>query len=119
MLGMFVLELRNSQTPHDATDLYLYLYLSCINIYIYVYMYVLAGLVIMKLAGMNAASPSTRARRGAAGGAMASPQTASNHVPFRDSKLTRILSSSLGGNANTGVLCCVSPTLRYVRLSCK
>lgn len=33
------------------------------------------------------------------------------HVPFRDSKLTRILSTSLGGNANTGILCCVSPAL--------
>ena len=31
------------------------------------------------------------------------------HVPFRDSTLTRVLSSSLGGNARTSVLCCASP----------
>ena len=31
------------------------------------------------------------------------------HVPYRDSKLTRMLQSSLGGNAKTTVVCCVSP----------
>uniref|UniRef100_A0A7S3LVQ8 Kinesin-like protein n=1 Tax=Palpitomonas bilix TaxID=652834 RepID=A0A7S3LVQ8_9EUKA len=31
------------------------------------------------------------------------------HVPYRDSKLTRILQSSLGGNARTSFLCCVNP----------
>ena len=30
------------------------------------------------------------------------------HVPYRDSKLTRLLQSSLGGNAKTAVLVCVS-----------
>ena len=30
------------------------------------------------------------------------------HVPYRDSKLTRILASSLGGNARTAVVTCVS-----------
>ena len=34
-----------------------------------------------------------------------------DHIPFRDSKLTRILSVSLGGNARTGVLCAVSPAV--------
>jgi len=36
------------------------------------------------------------------------------HVPFRDSKLTRILSSSLGGNARTAIICCASPALSNV-----
>ncbi|KAK3699582.1 hypothetical protein QZH41_014293, partial [Actinostola sp. cb2023] len=30
-------------------------------------------------------------------------------IPFRDSKLTRILQSSLGGNAKTAILCTVTP----------
>lgn len=45
------------------------------------------------------------------------------HVPFRDSKITRLLQDSLGGNSNTLMIACVSPantngdettsTLRY------
>jgi hypothetical protein len=31
------------------------------------------------------------------------------HIPYRDSKLTRLLQDSLGGNAFTCVVCCVSP----------
>eukprot|EP01027_Heterolobosea_sp_BB2_P014182 GEZU01020404.1.p1 GENE.GEZU01020404.1~~GEZU01020404.1.p1 ORF type:complete len:931 (-),score=290.05 GEZU01020404.1:29-2821(-) len=31
------------------------------------------------------------------------------HVPFRDSKLTRILQESLGGNSRTTMICCCSP----------
>jgi Kinesin motor domain len=30
-------------------------------------------------------------------------------VPYRDSKLTRMLQDSLGGNSQTLVVCCVSP----------
>ncbi|XP_015780116.1 PREDICTED: chromosome-associated kinesin KIF4A-like [Acropora digitifera] len=46
-----------------------------------------------------------------------------SHVPYRDSKLTRLLQDSLGGNSNTLMIACVSPadnnfeetlnTLRY------
>lgn len=32
------------------------------------------------------------------------------HVPYRDSKLTRILQQSLGGNAKTTMVICVSPS---------
>ena len=32
------------------------------------------------------------------------------HVPYRDSKLTHLLSASLGGNASTAMLACVSAT---------
>ena len=34
---------------------------------------------------------------------------ASTHVPYRDSKLTRLLQDSLGGNSRTTVLCNCSP----------
>jgi hypothetical protein len=31
------------------------------------------------------------------------------HIPYRDSKITRILKDSLGGNARTVMLTCLSP----------
>ena len=34
------------------------------------------------------------------------------HVPFRDSKLTRILQNSLGGNTKTAIVCTVTPVER-------
>ena len=33
----------------------------------------------------------------------------SKHVPFRNSKLTRILKNSLGGNTKTAIICTVTP----------
>lgn len=33
-----------------------------------------------------------------------------NHIPYRESKLTRILKDSLGGNAITVMLACISPS---------
>lgn len=33
----------------------------------------------------------------------------SSHVPYRDSKLTRILQNALGGNSRTALICAVSP----------
>ena len=34
-----------------------------------------------------------------------------SYVPFRDSKLTRLLTESLGGNCKTTICACISPSL--------
>ena len=34
-----------------------------------------------------------------------------SHIPFRDSKLTRLLSESLSGNCKTTICACISPSL--------
>ncbi|CAH0717384.1 unnamed protein product, partial [Brenthis ino] len=38
-----------------------------------------------------------------------SPLTGHKHVNYRDSKLTRLLQNSLGGNAKTSIICAVTP----------
>ena len=39
--------------------------------------------------------------------------TASGHVPYRDSKLTRILEPALGGNSRTAIICTVTPAPQH------
>ncbi|XP_078445883.1 ATP binding microtubule motor family protein [Wolffia australiana] len=39
------------------------------------------------------------------------------HIPYRDSKLTRILQTSLGGNARTAIICTMSPAFTHVEQS--
>lgn len=39
------------------------------------------------------------------------------HIPYRDSKLTRILQPSLGGNARTGIICTITPAQLHVEES--
>ncbi|XP_017981163.1 PREDICTED: kinesin-like protein KIN-7F [Theobroma cacao] len=39
------------------------------------------------------------------------------HVPYRDSKLTRILQNSLGGNARTAIICTMNPARSHVEQS--
>ncbi|XP_031380257.1 kinesin-like protein KIN-7F [Punica granatum] len=41
----------------------------------------------------------------------------SGHIPYRDSKLTRILQNSLGGNARTAMICTMSPARNHVEQS--
>ncbi|RKP26102.1 P-loop containing nucleoside triphosphate hydrolase protein [Syncephalis pseudoplumigaleata] len=36
------------------------------------------------------------------------------HVPYRDSKLTRILQNSLGGTAKTSIICTITPAATFV-----
>ncbi|TKC45588.1 hypothetical protein EI555_020911, partial [Monodon monoceros] len=42
--------------------------------------------------------------------ALGDPQRRGSHIPYRDSKITRILRDSLGGNAKTVMIACVSPS---------
>ncbi|XP_062062226.1 kinesin-like protein KIF7 isoform X2 [Lepus europaeus] len=42
--------------------------------------------------------------------ALGDPQRRGSHIPYRDSKITRILKDSLGGNAQTVMIACVSPS---------
>lgn len=39
------------------------------------------------------------------------------HIPYRDSKLTRILQNALGGNARTAIICTMSPAHSHVEQS--
>ncbi|KAL6524753.1 hypothetical protein OROMI_030346 [Orobanche minor] len=39
------------------------------------------------------------------------------HIPYRDSKLTRILQHSLGGNARTAIICTMSPAHTHLEQS--
>ncbi|KFO76510.1 Kinesin-like KIF7, partial [Cuculus canorus] len=41
--------------------------------------------------------------------ALGDPRRKSSHIPYRDSKITRILKDSLGGNAQTVMIACISP----------
>ena len=43
--------------------------------------------------------------------ALADPRRRSLHVPYRDSKITRLLKDSLGGNARTVMITCLSPSM--------
>ena len=43
--------------------------------------------------------------------------SSSQHVPYRDSKLTQILRSALGGNSLTSVICTLSPNIEHLSLS--
>ncbi|XP_066460216.1 kinesin-like protein KIF27 [Eleutherodactylus coqui] len=42
--------------------------------------------------------------------ALADPKRKNTHVPYRDAKITRILKDSLGGNAKTVMITCISPS---------
>ncbi|XP_068093065.1 kinesin-like protein KIF27 isoform X1 [Hyperolius riggenbachi] len=42
--------------------------------------------------------------------ALADPKRKITHVPYRDAKITRILKDSLGGNAKTVMITCISPS---------
>uniref|UniRef100_A0A3Q2YLY6 Kinesin family member 7 n=1 Tax=Hippocampus comes TaxID=109280 RepID=A0A3Q2YLY6_HIPCM len=43
-------------------------------------------------------------------GALGDPKRKGSHIPYRDSKITRILKDSLGGNSKTLMVACISPS---------
>ncbi|PWA17304.1 hypothetical protein CCH79_00010459 [Gambusia affinis] len=43
-------------------------------------------------------------------GALGDPKRKGSHIPYRDSKITRILKDSLGGNSKTLMIACISPS---------
>jgi centromeric protein E len=43
--------------------------------------------------------------------------TSTTHIPYRDSKLTQILRSALGGNSLTSLICTLSPNVEHMNLS--
>jgi hypothetical protein len=40
-------------------------------------------------------------------------QNKNEHVPFRDSKLTRLLQDSLGGNSKTALIVTIGPSIEH------
>ena len=49
---------------------------------------------------------------GSGGSSRSVGKPTNTHLPFRDSKLTRLLSAALGGNSRTVVICNISPADR-------
>mmetsp|Transcript_26116 Transcript_26116/g.62046 ORF Transcript_26116/g.62046 Transcript_26116/m.62046 type:complete len:743 (-) Transcript_26116:254-2482(-) len=53
----------------------------------------------------------------AATGATPNKKKDASHIPYRDSKLTRLLQPSLSGNAQMVLLCCISPLATHLEES--
>ena len=74
----------------------------------------LAGSEKMIVPGSVSAGPKMNASLLSLGNVIANLAENSPHIPYRDSKLTRLLSTSLGGNARTAILCTVCPEQKHL-----
>ena len=68
------------------------------------------SLIVQRLSEESAAAGSGSGS--GSGSGPGSGRRQSSHMPYRDSKLTRLLENSLGGNANVLIICALSPALR-------
>ena len=62
------------------------------------------------IAALAKQQPRPATKRGGAGGRPSASPPPQQHIPYRDSKLTRLLKNSFGGNARTAVVVCCSPS---------
>eukprot|EP00879_Flechtneria_rotunda_P021695 GHRR01022875.1.p1 GENE.GHRR01022875.1~~GHRR01022875.1.p1 ORF type:complete len:1033 (+),score=433.02 GHRR01022875.1:114-3212(+) len=90
----------------------------------------LGNVIVALSAGHEEGDASSSETASAAAPAVAAAkQQARKHIPYRDSKLTRLLQDSLGGNALTVLISCIScceadfeetnSTLKYANRACK
>ena len=69
--------------------------------------------IIQRLSEDRSSTSGNNSNTGTTSGSASKKQ----HLPYRDSKLTRILESALDGNAHIGIICTISPTIKCIEES--
>lgn len=134
--AVFTIHLHHIKTNTDDRDRYIFLLCVCMcafvhvfDAYIYIYIHSEPVVIQSKFHFVDLAGSERAKKTGASGArfqegvsinagllalgnviaALGDPRLKSKHVPFRDSKITRLLQDSLGGNSRTLMIACVSP----------